>query len=57
MKKYQDFLSQITPEVYEFIKQDVLSNRTPASLTDSIPEISFQITLKLLEHYHEWLQD
>lgn len=57
MKCFQDFLAQMTPEAYESIKLEVLSNRTPTSLTDSIPDISFRIALKLLERYHEWLQD
>ena len=57
MKDFQEFISTLTPETYENIKKEIFEDREPASLTDSIPEISFKMSLKLLEMYHDWLND
>lgn len=57
MKSFNEFVSKITNEEYETIRDDILQNREPGSLTNAIPEISFKIALKLLEKYHSWLND
>lgn len=57
MKDFDSFLSSISTEDYNNIKSDVLSSREPVSLTDAIPEISYQIALRVLKLYHEWSQD
>lgn len=56
-KNFNDFVSKLTVEEYEAIRDEILQNREPDSLTYAIPEISFKIALKLLEKYHCWLND
>lgn len=57
MKQYQDFVSTISTETYEEIVKEIMESHEPASITKSIPEISFKISFKLLEMYHQWLHD
>lgn len=57
MKSYQDFISTLSDEKCESITREILENREPAPITEAVPEISFKISLKLLELYHEWLHN
>lgn len=57
MKDFNTFVSQITPDEYESMRDDILQNREPSSVTYAIPEISFKMALKLLEKYHNWLNE
>lgn len=57
MKSFENFISSLKPEDIEQIKADVLKNHTPESATNAIVNMSFEISLKLLEKYHNWLNN
>lgn len=57
MKNFEEFISLITPEEYESMRADIMENRTPCSSSYALPEISFIMSMKLLEKYHDWLQN
>ncbi|WP_156320693.1 MULTISPECIES: hypothetical protein [Clostridia] len=57
MKDFNDFISQITQDDYKAMCDDIINNREPCSVTYAIPEISFKMSLKLLEKYHAWLNE
>lgn len=57
MKSFDDFLKTLTSDDIQAIKNDVLANREPQSTTFAIVDLSFAISLKLLEKYHLWLND
>ena len=55
MKSFEEFTSQLSQEKYETIRNKIMENHQPCSMTDAIPEISFKIALELLSEYHNWL--
>lgn len=57
MKSFEQFLSSLPQEEISKIKADVLATHTPEPATDAIVNLSFEISLKLLEKYHNWLND
>ncbi len=57
MKDFQDFLSTLSETDYQDMKNEIMLNRTPCSASDAIPEISYKMSLKLLEKYHNWLHN
>lgn len=57
MKSFDNFISSLKPDEIEQIKADVLKNHVPESATNAIVNLSFEISLKLLERYHQWLND
>jgi len=57
MKDFNNFLQTLSSKEIQSIKDEVLSNREAKSATLAIADISFEISLKLLEKYHLWLQE
>ena len=55
MKTFNDFLATLTASDISKIKEDVLAKHEPEPATDAIVNLSFEISLKLLEKYHNWL--
>lgn len=55
MKTFNDFLATLTSSDISKIKEDVLAKHESESTTDAIVNLSFEISLKLLEKYHNWL--
>lgn len=55
MKTFNDFLATLTPSDISKIKEDVLAKHEPEPATDAIVNLSFEISLKLIEKYHNWL--
>lgn len=66
MKNFNDFLSTLTPEVYDQIAESVNKcnikvNLNPSPENDSvsvmngIASVDLIVTLELLKHYHNWL--
>ena len=57
MKDFSDFVTSLPTEKYNALKEEILSSREPSSITDAVPDITFKMTMKLLELYHEWLHN
>lgn len=57
MKSFEQFLDSLSQEEISRIKADVLASHTPEPATDTIVNLSFEISLKLLEKYHDWLNN
>lgn len=54
-KTFDDFLNTLTPEKIKSIENEILTNREPKQANLATVDISFSVALKLLNLYHDWL--
>lgn len=58
MKDFQDFADSLDQEFIDTVLSETsYSMKNALSFENSILGMSFSVAMRILEHYHEWLQN